>query len=77
VTIHQDALIYAGILSAADSISYAIAPTRLVYLHVATGELCVNGIRLLAGDALKISDISSLLINDAQDAEILLFDMSV
>ena len=77
VTIHQDALIYAGILSAADSISYAIAPTRLVYLHVATGELCVNGIRLLAGDAIKISDISTLLINDAQDAEILLFDMSV
>jgi hypothetical protein len=37
----------------------------------------VNGIRLLAGDALKITDISTLLINDAQDAEILLFDMSV
>ncbi len=75
VTIHQDALIYASILGAADSISYAIAPTRLVYLHVATGELCVNGIQLFAGDALKITDIGALLMNDAKDAEILLFDM--
>ncbi len=75
VTIHQDALIYAGILGESDRMSYEIAPGRLVYLHLARGALCVNGVRLLAGDALKISDVSALLINDAEDAEHLLFDM--
>jgi hypothetical protein len=36
----------------------------------------VNGLALLGGDALKISDESRLVIDDAREAELLVFDLA-
>ena len=58
VTIHQDALVYAGLLDGTESVSHAIAPGRRAYVHVARGEVSANGQRLRAGDALKVTGLA-------------------
>jgi redox-sensitive bicupin YhaK (pirin superfamily) len=42
---------------------------------VARGAVSVNGTRLANGDALKISQESQLILDQAEDAELLLFDL--
>src|SRR6266850_3637365 len=52
VSIHQDALLYAGLFDGAERASLELAPGRKGYLHVARGTVQVNGHALRAGDAL-------------------------
>jgi len=73
--IHQDARVYAGLLSGAEHAELTVALGRRIYLHVARGALTANGTKLGAGDALRISDGSSLRLEDAKDAEVLVFDL--
>ena len=75
LVIGQDARIYAALLDDAERIEHAIAPERHAYLHVARGNLTLNGHALSAGDGVKIADESSLILNDGQGAEVLLFDL--
>jgi redox-sensitive bicupin YhaK (pirin superfamily) len=76
VLIHQDARVYAGLFDAAERASLAIAPHRRTYLHVARGSIRANGTALAAGDALKLTDATSLALEDAQAAEVLVFDLA-
>jgi quercetin 2,3-dioxygenase len=76
VRIQQDAKMYAGLFDTAESMSYSTSPNRLVYLHVARGQVVVNGVALAAGDAAKIENETSIAIEQGQDAEVLLFDMT-
>jgi redox-sensitive bicupin YhaK (pirin superfamily) len=73
--IHQDANIYATILDGDDRVHLALAPQRGAYVQVARGQLQVNGITLDTGDALQISDESQLTLENANDAEVLVFDL--
>jgi quercetin 2,3-dioxygenase len=75
LTIHQDARLYASLFSAGESVSHALAPGRRAYLHLVSGELSVNGVRLSGGDGAKISDEAALSISAMTDAEMLLFDL--
>jgi len=75
VLIHQDAAVYASILGANDRIKYAITPGRSVYLHIASGYMFVNGVELFTGDGLKVSDESQITMDQADNAEYLLFDL--
>jgi hypothetical protein len=75
VRMHQDARLYAGLFGAGEAATLAIAAGRRVYVHLVKGELAVNGQRLGAGDALKITDVSELSIRDGVDAEVLVFDL--
>jgi redox-sensitive bicupin YhaK (pirin superfamily) len=74
VKMHQDALLYAGLFDGAERAELAIAPGRLGYVHIARGELTVNGERLQAGDALKTASGRITLI-EGQHAEVLVFDL--
>jgi redox-sensitive bicupin YhaK (pirin superfamily) len=76
VTIHQEAAVYASVLDGADSASYALPAGRKAYVHVARGSVEVNGQRLMAGDGAKVSDERELRFGNAQQAELLLFDMA-
>ncbi len=76
VTIHQDAAVYAGLLDGAERLSHALAAGRKAYVHVARGQVTVNGQRLAAGDALKASGESGVMIERGAGAEILLFDLA-
>jgi quercetin 2,3-dioxygenase len=75
VTIHQDARIYAGLFTGAERVARQIAPGRKAYLHVVRGKLTANGTPLAAGDALKMSGVPEVLIEQGEDAEVLLFDL--
>lgn len=77
VLIHQDASIYASLMNGADQLSHALAPGRLAYVHVVRGQVTVNGMLLSTGDALKLSDERAVTLAEANDAEILLFDLPV
>ena len=48
---------------------------RLTYVHLARGRLRVNGQQLEAGDALKIRAEDKLVLEDGQQAEVLVFDL--
>jgi quercetin 2,3-dioxygenase len=75
VTIHQDARIYAGLFDGAERATQALAAGRKAYLHVVRGKLTVNGTPLAAGDALKMTGISEIVLEKGEGAEALLFDL--
>ena len=74
VRVHQDARVYAGLFNGAEQASYALPAGRKAYLHVARGEMIVNGRALAAGDALKTDD-RSIELTAGKQAEVLLFDL--
>jgi redox-sensitive bicupin YhaK (pirin superfamily) len=75
VTIHQDARIHAGLFAGAERAVQPIAPGRKAYLHVVRGRLTANGTPLAAGDALKMTGIPEVVLEQGEDAEVLLFDL--
>ncbi len=75
VTIHQDARLYASLLDGNASITHSLHPGRPAYLHLIRGQLTVNGQRLDTGDALKITGEENITADQAQAAELLLFDL--
>ncbi len=75
VLIHQDASIYASILDSADRIGFPLAPGRAAYVHLVRGKLTANGVPLAAGDALKITDETIVTLEQADNAEVLVFDL--
>ena len=76
VRIHQDAYLHAALLDAADRVVHGIAAGRRAYVHVARGRVTVNGQPLEAGDALKATDVREIVLEKADDAEVLLFDLA-
>ena len=76
VTIHQDAMLYASILVEGDGpLKHELAPGRKGYVHLIRGRLMVNDVALMEGDGLKISGVSSITLDQAEAAELLLFDL--
>jgi redox-sensitive bicupin YhaK (pirin superfamily) len=75
VTIHQNASLFVGLFDGAERASHALAAGRLGYVYVARGSVEVNGTALVAGDAVKLIDESTIEIAGGNSAEILLFDL--
>ncbi|MGK5029916.1 pirin family protein [Janthinobacterium sp. MDT1-19] len=75
VLIHQDAAIYASILQEGEQLEHALDEGRLAYVHLIRGSLVVNGTPLKAGDALKLTQEASVTLTQAEDAEVLVFDL--
>jgi redox-sensitive bicupin YhaK (pirin superfamily) len=76
LTVHQDALVHAGLFDGDEGALYDIAPGRGVYLHLVRGTLMANGVPMEAGDALKLVDEVQLIISHGREAEVLLFDLA-
>jgi quercetin 2,3-dioxygenase len=75
VLIHQDARVYAGLFNGAEATSLDVAPGRRLYIHIARGEVKVNGVALSAGDAIRYTDATSLRIDNGREAEVIVFDL--
>ena len=75
VVVHQDAALYASLLSPPDKLSFRIADGRIAYLHLVGGAVHVNGTPLETGDAAKIDSEQDLAITADKDSELLLFDL--
>jgi redox-sensitive bicupin YhaK (pirin superfamily) len=76
VRIHQDARLYAGLFNGPERATLEVEQHRRLYVHVARGRIKANGHALVAGDALKLTDTSSLHLTDGVDAEVLVFDLA-
>ncbi len=75
VTIHQDARVFATLVSGAERVTHELAPDRRVYVHVARGKVHVNGTPLSAGDAAKLEHDAAVTLDYGEGAEVLLFDL--
>jgi hypothetical protein len=76
VTLRQDANLYASLLDGSESVEFQQRAGRRIYVHVVRGEVTVNGQPLRAGDALKIEGEAKVRLENARDAEVLLFDLA-
>lgn len=75
VTIHQDARLYVSLLDGNASVTHVLHSGRSAYVHLIRGKLTVNGQRLAAGDALKMTSEDKITADQAESAEFLLFDL--
>ena len=75
VAIHQDARVFAGLFDGTESAALAIASGRRAYVHVARGDVSVNGRSLHAGDAAMLEEESDVRLTDGKQAEVLVFDL--
>jgi redox-sensitive bicupin YhaK (pirin superfamily) len=75
VTIHQDASLYAALIDGNERAALDLAPERRAYVHVARGEVRVNGEKLAAGDAVKLTNAGRIVLEQGRDAEVLVFDL--
>jgi redox-sensitive bicupin YhaK (pirin superfamily) len=76
VQIHADARMYAGLFDGAERASLALDAQRKAYVFVVRGRLNANGQTLHAGDAAMLQAEEALTIDQAQDAEVLVFDLA-
>lgn len=71
----QDTCLYAGLLESDERVEHVLAAGRRAYVHLARGELALNGRTMRAGDGAKIKDAARLSFAEGKDAEFLLFDL--
>jgi len=76
VTIHQDIRLYAAELEAGQEIIQNLPAGRHAWLHVARGEVTLNGDELREGYGAAISGEPSIRLATEAGAELLLFDMA-
>jgi quercetin 2,3-dioxygenase len=74
--IHQDAELLLGKLDAGQKVSHALAKDRHAWLHIAEGEVTVNGQKLSGGDAIGVSEEGVLEIAASKPSQVLLFDLN-
>lgn len=75
VTIHSSVDLYASVLGKGDEVKHQLAKGRQAWVQVAKGSVVLNGQRLEAGDGASTDD-QALILNGAQDAEVLVFDLA-
>ncbi len=75
VRIHQDARLYVGLFDGDESSRLELAKGRRAWVHVARGQVTVNGLALQTGDGLAVTDEAALELSQGQGAEVLVFDL--
>jgi redox-sensitive bicupin YhaK (pirin superfamily) len=76
VTIHQDANLYATLITPGATVTYERPDGRHVWLHVARGSVSVGEHSLRAGDAVYTGDEPIIRMSGDEPAEVLLFDLA-
>jgi len=76
IPINQDADFLVGKFAAGDKVTYALKKYRNAWLHVAEGQVELNGEKLNAGDGVAVSDENQLTLKSNSVAQVLLFDMN-
>jgi hypothetical protein len=76
ISIHQDADLWHARLGRAQRAAHRLAANRHAWLHVAEGEISVNGTPLSGGDAVGLTGESAIDIAAAKPSQVLLFDLA-
>lgn len=73
--VRQDARVYAALIDGQESASVTLANNRHAYVHVARGQVELNGLALQEGDGVRVRDEHTLSLSHGVDAEVLVFDL--
>ena len=76
VTMNADAALYSGLLDGDERAELALDPRRKGYVHLVRGALDVNGLSIVAGDAILLDGESHVTLANGRDAEVLVFDLA-
>ena len=76
VAIHQDADLWLAKLGAGDRVAHPLAAGRHAWVHIAEGEVKLNGQALRAGDAASLTESGALELTATEPAQVLLFDLN-
>ena len=76
IGIHQDADLWLAKLEAGQTVSHSLAAVRHAWIHVAEGEMKINGKTLSGGDAAAVSGKTGLKLAATRPSQVLLFDLN-
>jgi len=76
IAINQDADVWLARLRNGDAVTHSSQKDRHAWLHVAEGELEVNGQKLESGDAIATSGETRLNLKANKPSQVLLFDLN-
>lgn len=76
ISINQDADLFVGKFEGGETVTHTLRPNRHAWIHVAEGELTVNGQKLATGDGLAVSDEKELQVSVSKPGQVLLFDLN-
>ena len=76
IAIHQNATLSFAKLEAGQKTNYTLAPERHAWIHVAEGEVSINGEKLSGGDAIGLNEETVLNISATKPSQVLLFDLN-
>ena len=74
--INQDADLWLAKFSDGQTVTHELKPKRHAWVHVAEGNVTLNGQPLNAGDAAAVSDESKLELAGKGNAQVLVFDLN-
>ena len=75
VTLHTDAVLYAGLFEQDEGAKLLLAPGRNAWVQVARGQVKANGELLSAGDGAALTEETGLWLEGVDAAEVLVFDL--
>lgn len=76
IAIHQDADLWLAKLEAGNRVTHNLAPGRQAWVHVAEGEVSLNGKKLQGGDAAALTEPGALELSADKPAQVLVFDLN-
>jgi len=74
--IHQDADLLLAKLDAGQNVKHTLGADRHAWVHVAEGEVTLNGKKLVGGDAAAVSEEKTLELAATKPSQVLLFDLN-
>ena len=76
IAIHQDADLWLGKLGVGNRVTHTLAPGRHAWIHVAEGEVSLNGKKLSGGDAAAVDEQGTFELSARAPSQVLLFDLN-
>ncbi len=76
IGVHQDADLWLAKFDGTNHVSHKLAPGRNAWVHVAEGEVTINGKKLSVGDAAAVTDEKAIELSANKPAQVLLFDLN-
>lgn len=75
LSVYQDMRVYTGLFEGNEQTTLTLPDNRYAYVHVAKGEITLNGQRLQTGDGVRVRNEQMLSFSEGNNAEVLVFDM--
>src|SRR5204862_5068962 len=76
IAIHQDADLWLGKLQPGNQVKHVLREGRHAWVHVAEGEISLNGKTLSGGDAAAVDEKATLEMSATKPSQVLVFDLN-